>query len=34
VLTYNEISSYDLVHAGEIVFLEGAIEKFQENLRK
>ena len=34
VLTYNEISSYDLVHAGEIIFLEGAIEKFQENLRK
>lgn len=34
VLTYNEISSYDLVHAGEIVFLEGALEKFQENLRK
>ena len=34
VLTYNEISSYDLLHAGEIVFLEGAIEKFQENLRK
>ncbi|QOW11447.1 50S ribosomal protein L4 [Kaistella flava (ex Peng et al. 2021)] len=34
VLTYNEISSYDLVHAGEIIFLEGAVEKFQENLRK
>ena len=34
VLTYNEISSYDLIHAGEIVFLEGAIEKFQENLKK
>lgn len=34
VLTYNEISSYDLMNAGEIVFLEGAIEKFQENLRK
>ncbi len=34
VLTYNEISSYDLVNAGEIVFLESAIEKFQENLRK
>ena len=34
VFTYNEISSYDLVHAGEIVFLEGALEKFQENLRK
>ena len=34
VLTYNDISSYDLVNAGEIVFLEGAIEKFQENLRK
>ena len=34
VLTYNEISSYDLIHAGEIIFLEDAIEKFQENLRK
>ena len=34
VLTYNEISSYDLIHAGEIVFLEGAVEKFQENLKK
>ena len=34
VLTYNEISSYDLVNAGEIVFFEGAVEKFQENLRK
>lgn len=34
VLTYNEISSYDLVNAGDIVFLEGAIEKFQENLKK
>ncbi|WKS95515.1 50S ribosomal protein L4 [Riemerella columbina] len=34
VKTFNEISSYDLVNAGEIVFLEGAVEKFQENLRK
>ncbi len=34
VLTYNEISSYDLVHAGEIVFIEGAVEKFTENLKK
>ena len=34
VLNYNEISSYDLINAGEIIFLEGAIEKFQENLRK
>ncbi len=34
VLTYNEISSYDLVHAGEIVFIEDAIEKFTENLKK
>ncbi len=34
VMTYNEISSYDLVNAGEIVFLEGAVEKFQENLKK
>ncbi|MDO5614868.1 MAG: 50S ribosomal protein L4 [Cruoricaptor ignavus] len=34
VLTYNEISSYDLVNAGEIVFLEGAVELFTENLKK
>ena len=34
VLTYNEISSYDLVNAGEIVFIEDAIEKFTENLKK
>lgn len=34
VLTYNEISSYDLVNASEIVFIEEAIEKFTENLKK
>ncbi len=34
VMMFDEISSYDLVHAGEIVFFEGAVEKFQENLRK
>ncbi|MBP7172672.1 MAG: 50S ribosomal protein L4 [Cloacibacterium sp.] len=34
VMNFNEISSYDLVNAGEIVFIEGAVEKFQENLRK
>ena len=34
VLNYNEISSYDLVNAGEIIFFEGAVEKFQENLKK
>ena len=34
VLNYNEISSYDLINAGEIVFFEGAVEKFQENLKK
>lgn len=34
VMNYNEISSYDLMNAGEIVFIEGAVEKFQENLRK
>lgn len=34
VLTFNEISSYDLINAGELVFFEGAVEKFQENLRK
>ena len=34
VLTYNVISSYDLINAGEIIFLEDAVEKFQENLKK
>ena len=34
VLTYNEISSYDLMNAGEIVFIEGAVEKFTEILKK
>lgn len=34
VKPFNEVSSYDLINAGEIVFLEGAVEKFQENLRK
>lgn len=34
VLTYNEVSSYDLINAGEIVFIEGAVEKFTENLKK
>ncbi|ASK31644.1 50S ribosomal protein L4 [Chryseobacterium sp. T16E-39] len=34
VMKFNEISSYDLINAGEIVFLEGAVEKFQENLKK
>ena len=34
VLNYNEISSYDLINAGEIIFLEDAVEKFQENLKK
>jgi len=34
VKSYNEISSYDLVNAGEIIFLEEAVEKFQENLKK
>lgn len=34
VKQFNEISSYDLVNAGDIVFLEGAVEKFQENLKK
>ncbi|MDY3548757.1 50S ribosomal protein L4 [Riemerella anatipestifer] len=34
VMNFNEISSYDLVNAGEVIFLEGAVEKFQENLRK
>jgi len=34
VLNFNEISSYDLINAGEIVFLEGAVDKFTENLKK
>jgi large subunit ribosomal protein L4 len=34
VMKFNEISSYDLINAGEIVFLECAVEKFQENLKK
>lgn len=34
VLTFNEISSYDLINAGEIVFIEDAVEKFTENLKK
>ncbi len=34
VLNYNEISSYDLINAGEIIFLEDAVEKFQDNLKK
>lgn len=34
VLPFNEISSYDLINAGEIVFIEGAVEKFTENLKK
>lgn len=33
-MNYNEISSYDLINAGQVVFFEGAVEKFQENLRK
>lgn len=34
VMPYNEISSYDLLNSTEIVFIEDAIEKFQDNLRK
>ena len=34
VLTYNEISSYDLMNGGEIVFVEDAVGKFTENLKK
>lgn len=34
VKNYNEISSYDLINAGEVVFLEDAVNKFQENLTK
>lgn len=34
VANYNEISSYDLMNASEVIFFEGAVEKFQENLKK
>lgn len=34
VKSYSEISSYDLVNASSIVFMEDAIEKFQNNLSK
>lgn len=34
VKSYNEISSYDLVNANEIVFIEDAVEKLSENLKK
>lgn len=34
VANYNEVSSYDLMNAGEVIFFEGAVEKFQENLKK
>jgi len=29
-----DYSTYDLINAGQVVFFEGAVEKFQENLRK
>lgn len=34
VLTCNEISSYDILRANEVVLFEGSVEKLQENLRK
>jgi large subunit ribosomal protein L4 len=34
VSKFDEISSYDLINAGKIIFMEGAVEKFQENLSK
>jgi large subunit ribosomal protein L4 len=34
VSKFDEISSYDLINAGKIIFIEGAVEKFQENLSK
>ncbi len=34
VANYDEVSSYDLMNAGEVIFFEGAVEKFQENLKK
>lgn len=34
VLGYNEISSYDILNANEVVLFESSVEKIQENLRK
>jgi len=34
VVSYAEVSSYDILNATEVVFFEGSIERFQENLRK
>ncbi|MCO6565430.1 MAG: 50S ribosomal protein L4 [Apibacter sp.] len=34
VLEYNEISSYDILKANEVVLFESSVEKIQENLRK
>lgn len=34
VVSNSELNIYDLINANEIVFLEGALEKIQENLRK
>lgn len=34
VLGYNEISSYDILKANEVVLFESSVEKIQENLRK
>ncbi len=34
VVTFSELSSYDLVNASEIVLFEGGVEKLQNNLQK
>lgn len=34
VVSYSEISGYDLMNASEVVFFETSLDKFQENLRK
>ena len=34
VLEYNEISSYDILKANEVVLFESSVEKIQENFRK
>ncbi|MDR3272106.1 MAG: 50S ribosomal protein L4 [Flavobacteriaceae bacterium] len=34
VLEYNEISSYDILKASEVILFEGSVDKIQENLRK
>ncbi len=34
VVTYSELSSYDMVNASDIVLFEGGVEKLVNNLQK